>query len=232
MAETKRAKLAAALRSAVATMAAGDRLPSEHDIGQDHRVSRETVRAVLRDLANEGLIRVNVGVAGAEVLDRTPLYRDSRPGAAREADQPNSVETRIYVEFADEETAKAFGIEAGDEVFVRDQVVSVGDQRTQLAVSRFPRSITAGTPVEKDDDIGPAGVVSCLAEAGHQVANHVERVQVHRATAEEAAALQVPEATLCLRVVRTTTSTAGTVLAIDTMTLVDRYSLVYDVPAE
>jgi GntR family transcriptional regulator len=246
MAETKRARLAHDLRTAIAAMAPGERLPSEQDLARDNGVSRETVRAVLRDLVHEGLIRMHVGLAGAEVLDRSPLYRQASRRLAkqqRDANQgthlaeasavgrPSSVQTRIYFEFADEVTAKTLGIPAGEEVLVRDRVMSIGDQPTQLAVSRYPRAITQGSQIEQEDT-GPGGVLSRFEDAGHTIARHIERVSVHRATPDEAIALQVPTATVCFRIIRTTVSATGQVLEVNTMTLADRYELVYEVPAE
>lgn len=242
----KRDRVADAIRAAIdgGQLQPGDKLDAEPELARKHEVGLATVRAAIALLTTQGYVRTEHG-SGTYVRDRDAIYRYSTQRLAKDVrdanlgthlaeahnvGQTSSVKTRVYMEFADNDTAAALGIQAGDEILVRDRVMSIGGQPTQLAVSRFPRAITKGTRIEQEDT-GPGGVLSRLEDAGHTIGKHIELVRVHRATADEAAALQVPVSTLCLRITRTTTSKTGRALEVNTMTLVDRYALVYEIPA-
>lgn len=54
--EAKYVQLAARLREQIATMAKGDRLPSETEIEQGYDVARGTIRKAFQVLRDEGLI--------------------------------------------------------------------------------------------------------------------------------------------------------------------------------
>jgi GntR family transcriptional regulator len=207
-------------------------------------VARATVQNAVAQLRAEGLIIGRSG-AGLFVRDRTPLYRiagerlsrqqrEANAGThlaeAKQVGQPSTVTTRLYTESADENTASALEISIGAEVFVRNRVMSIGQQPTQLAISRYPRTLTKGTQIEQEDT-GSGGVLSRLEDTGHAIGSHVERVTLHRASAEEVTALQISPGSVCLRIERITRSDTGRVLEVTSMTLTDRYVLVYEVPA-
>lgn len=247
MATGKREEVAAAVRELIygGELAAGNRLPGEHELAERYDTGRSTVHQALKQLTVEGLLSSSQG-RGYVVRDRQPLLRvaggrlsrherDHNRGAhlaeAEQAGQPSSVRTRVYVEFANDDAASTLELPVGAEVLVRDRVMSIGDQPTQLATSRYPRSLTKGTKIEQEDT-GPGGVLSRLEDAGHTIGDHAERVILHRANADEAAALQIPVGSACLRIQRTTRSDTGRVLEVTTMTLTDRYILIYEIPAE
>lgn len=244
---SKRDRVADAVRSAIhgGELEVGSKLPTESELASRHGVGVATVRAALAQLAHEGLIRTEHGI-GSYVREQDELYRFATRRLAKEnrdanrgmhlaeaelADQRPDVETRIYVEFADHEAAAALELSSGAEVLVRDRVMRIGGRPTQLAVSRYPRSLTRDTAIE-DENTGPGGVLSRLEDAGHTFAPHVERVSLHRVSATEAVDLEIPVGSACIRIRRTTRSTTGRVLEVNTMTLVDRYVLIYDIPAE
>lgn len=244
---SKRDEVATKIRELIATehYHAGDRLPTEHELASLCDAGRSTVHQALKQLVLEGLLTSTQG-SGHIVRDRSQLVRvadqrltkrtrDANQGThlaeAAQIGQSADVSTRIYVEEADSQAAAALELSTGAEVLVRDRVMRIGEQPTQLAVSRYPRTLTRDTAIEQLDT-GPGGVLSRLEDAGHTIAGHTERVTVHRATAEEAAALQLPAGSACLRVQRTTRSDTGRVLEVTTMTLVDRYVLLYEIDAQ
>lgn len=244
---SKRARVAQALRDGIAAgdYQPGGMLPSENVLAREFDVSRETIRVALAALANEGLIVTEQG-RGASVRDRSPLVRVASQRLARhtreanqgthlaeaaQSGQPADVTTHVRVEFASAEVAAALELPTGAEVLVRDRTLRLGGQPTQLAVSHYPRTLTRDTAIEQADT-GPGGVLSRLEDAGHTIASHTERVTLHRATATESTALQVPVGSACLRIRRTTRSDTGRILEVVTMTLVDRYELLYEIPAE
>jgi GntR family transcriptional regulator len=246
----KRDTVANAIRAAIqqGNLPVGSKLPPEPELAATHAVGIATVRAALAQLAMEGLIRTEHG-SGSYVRspDELPLlYRLASPrlsqqnrrdnsgmhlSEAAQAGQPADVTTRIRVEFADSDVAAALDVPTGTEVLVRDRVMRIGGVPTQLAVSCYPRTLTRDTAIEQQDT-GPGGVLSRLEAAGHTIAGHTEHVTLHRAGPDEAAKLQLPVGSACLRIERTTRSTTGQVLEHNTMTLVDRYVLLYEVAAE
>lgn len=241
---SKRDEVAAKIRELIASgeVGPGDRLPTEHEFAERFAVGRSTVHQALKLLVLEGLLTSSQG-SGYLVRDRSQLVRvadqrlakhlrDANQGAhlaeAAQTGQPADVTTRIYVEFADSQVAAALELPVDAEVLVRDRVMSIGGQPTQLAISRYPRTLTRDTAIEQQDT-GPGGVLSRLEDAGHTIAGHTERVTLHRANAAEAAALQLPVGSACLRIQRTTRSDTGRILEINAMTLVDRYALLYEI---
>lgn len=247
---TKRDIVATALRAAIqqGELSVGSKLPPESELAATYKVGIGTVRAALAQLALEGLIRTEHG-SGSYVRspdELPPLYRlagprlsqqqrrDNRGTHLAEADQagqPAEITTRVYVQFADPDVAAALELPTGAEVLVRDRVMRIGGKPTQLAISRYPRTLTRDTAIEQQDT-GSGGVLSRLEDLGHTIAGHLERVTLHRASAEDAAALQLPVGSACLRIQRTTRSDTGRVLEVATMTLSDRYVLLYEISAE
>lgn len=243
---TKRATVAQAIRDAITAGAyePGTKLPSENELAQEYSASRETIRVALTTLAHEGWIFTEQG-RGAVVRDRRALVRvagaqpahhergqahQSQLAEAEQAGMPPSIRTKIYMEFADQHTAAALEIPTNEEVLVRDVVTSIGSEVIQLATSRYPRTLTRDTPIEQEDT-GAGGVLGRFEDAGHTIAGHTERVSLHRASADEAAALRAPAGSACLRIERITRSNTGRVLEVATMILVDRYVLLYEIPA-
>jgi GntR family transcriptional regulator len=242
---TKRDRVVHSLRELIrsGTLLPGQRVPTEASLAEQHGVAIGTARAAVAQLVAEGSLYTEHG-SGSYVRDQSTITRCANKRlstAERQEDRgahlsdaqgrPTTITTRVYVTRASVEQADALNISPGAEVLVRDRVMGIGGQPTQLAVSVLPRSLTSGTAIEQEDT-GQGGLLARLIEAGHDLAPHVERVRLHRATADEAARLQVPPGSAVLRVARTTSDTKGTVLEVNTMTLVDRYELVYEIPAE
>ncbi len=88
------AQLAQLLRSEIRSgrLVVGDLLPSEHELADDHGVSRETARRSLAMLAEEGLITRRRGV-GSIVADARPVEEvRPAPGARISARLPTAAE--------------------------------------------------------------------------------------------------------------------------------------------
>jgi GntR family transcriptional regulator len=240
---TKRSRITADLRTAVEAMAPGTRLPSENELARRYEVSRETIRAVLRTLTTDGLIRTDVGV-GAAVRDRSVIVRDSRTRLTRAerllgrgahltdaGQRPVLIDVDITFRHADNDIADWLEVTVGDEVCVRRRIMGIDTQPTQLATSYLPRTITRGTSIEQEDT-GTGGIHARLEDAGHTIASHTEEVRLQRVTDDHAHMLDVPPGAPCFEIVRSTRSTDGQVLEVNHIILTDRYLLVYGVPAE
>lgn len=240
---TKRGQVTAALRAAVlrGDYVAGQRLPAEHQLAETFSAGRSTVHQALRQLITEGLIRGAQG-SGYVIRDRSPITRDARKRLTRKerqagrgahltdaSDQPVTISTDLYFERASDQTAALLEIAPGEEVVVRQRVLGVNDEPTQLATSRLPRSITRDTQIE-DEDTGKGGLLARLDELGFKLARATEDVAVHYVTAAEAELLRLPEGAASLAIHRLQPDAEGRPLEINSMIACDRYVLRYPVP--
>ncbi len=241
-------RIAADLRQAIRSgeYRPGHQLPSGSVLMARYGVARQTVQNAIDLLRTEGLV---VGRQGAgwfvrerpavQRLARSRLSRDERSAGrgaftsdATEGGWTPTVQVTVRREHADERTATELRIAEGDEILVRDRVMSADGQPVQLATSRLPRSLTKGTPIERKNP-GPGGIYARLEEAGHQLHHFVERVTSRPASQSEAAALQLDPGSPVLAIARTAYDTHGTPVETNDMVLAgERYELVYELPAD
>lgn len=240
-------RIAADLRRAIRSgeYRPGHQLPSGSVLMARYGVARQTVQNAIDLLRVEGLV---VGRSGAgwfvrqppvvQRLARSRLSRDERSAGrgafvtdATDGGWTPSVQVTVRRESADERTAAELHIAVGDEIIVRDRVMSADDQPVQLATSRLPRTLTAGTAIE-EQNTGPGGIYARLEEAGHQLHHFVERVTSRLASDAEASALQLPPGSPVLAISRTAYDTNDTPVETNDMVLTaDRYELIYELPA-
>ncbi|MGC7093459.1 GntR family transcriptional regulator [Amycolatopsis lurida] len=240
-------RLAAELREAInsGALARGMKLPSERSLSEEHGVARNTAREAIRLLTEEGLV-VAVHGKGVFVREKYRLERSPKrlTRAARAAEKgaflgdaeanqfTPAVEVEIRTEEAGAEIAAVLGIEKGDEVLVRERVMSADGQPIQLATSRLPRSITAGTAIEQTDT-GPGGSYARLEEAGHVLGHFSETVGARMPTPEETSLLQLSAGTPIIVVRRVAFDREGVAVEVNDMRLSgDRYELAYEFPAD
>ncbi len=195
--------------------APGDRIPSERELAVEFDISRPTVRQALDVLRVEGVLIAEHGrgvfVRSAPVvrrLARNRLSRQSRGrnkgtflGDAADGGWTPSVSVEVRFEAAGKRVADLLGISAEAEVCVRDRVMRADDIAVQLSTSRFPRDLTLGTPIERDDT-GQGGVYARLEDAGHQLVSFEEVVGARMPTSSEAAVLNVAAGTPVITVAR------------------------------
>lgn len=244
---TKRDRVASHLRTAIATgqMKPGQQLPIESKLMEDYDVSRSTVRWAMSRLREEGLVTIEQGRGTFvserdERTDHIPRYSPARLSQSERNEnrgahfhdamqQEARVVTQVYFERADQAVSEQLDIAPGNEVCVRDRVMTIGGEPTQLATSRLPRSITQGTQIE-DNDTGPGGLLGRLQDLGFELAHPVERVTIQRANAADAQALNIAAGSGVFRITRIQPDTEGRILEVNSMTLTDRYELVYEIP--
>lgn len=240
-------RIAADLRHAIrhGDYGPGHQLPSGSVLMARYGVARQTVQNAIDLLRAEGLV---IGRSGAgwfvrerpavQRLARNRLSRDER-SAGRGAFATDAVgggwEPGVHVtvryEPADERTATELRIAAGDEILVRERVMSADGQPVQLATSRLPRTLTTGTAIEHENT-GPGGLYARLEEAGHHLHHFVERVTSRPAGDDESTRLQLSPGSPVLAITRTAYDTHGAPVETNDMVLVaDRYELVYELPA-
>jgi GntR family transcriptional regulator len=224
--------------------APGAPIPSERVLVDQYGVSRPTIRDAIALLRQEGALIAEHG-RGVFVRPRTTVVRLSRSRLSREARSANrgaflgdaiaggfTPSTTVKVRFdpADERTAGLLGIDAGEEVTVRDRVMRADGLAVMIAVSRLPRSVTRGTAIE-EVDTGPGGAYARLEESGHRLDHFEEIVSARMPTPEEASILQLSSGVPVIRVTRVAYA-ADRAVEVNDMTMAgDRYELIYHIPA-
>jgi DNA-binding GntR family transcriptional regulator len=128
-------------------VAAGERLPSEHQLAERFGVSRVTVRAALHGLREAGLVSIRQGV-GATVLPRSTSVSHGldRLGSidtfGREAGQVvNDVDLRAERVPATEEVAERLQVPVGHPVIEVSRVKCFDDVRVAWVVDYVPEGL-------------------------------------------------------------------------------------------
>lgn len=196
----------------------GDRLPSEPELIARFDASRTTVRQALAALRDEGKVQMRHGVGVFVSPPRVVRRLDSRERLSRARQQRNegaflgdaaeqgfgpSSSVKVWFEPA-ADFAELFGIDASDEICVRDRVMRADGQPVMLAASRLPRSITEGTALESVDT-GPGSATARLDDLGHGATHHEEIISATMANDLERQNLDMERGPL-LHVRRTTCS--------------------------
>lgn len=188
---------------------AGSRFPSEPELAAEHDVSRPTVNRALLVLRAEGLIKVERGkgtiVRRVPRIARHATTRYSRAnrehagarGAfdreiARLGFEPRSELARVGRITPPADVATALALQAGDDALIRKRHMYADDVPVQLATSYLPWSIAEGTRLV-EQDTGPGGTYSVLAELGLAPARFTETIALRQSLPEEAAFLRLDD---------------------------------------
>jgi GntR family transcriptional regulator len=202
--------IAAALRDAIhaGEYSAGDKLPSERVLATTYRGARNTARAAVHELIQEGLVRSEHG-KGYFVRERPRWMRFGRRrytnpmravtkhgpfGAeARAQGKTPRVEVRSAERIAaDPHVADRLGIEPGTDVVRRENWYYADEVPMQIGITFIPWTIAEGTPLAKAENLGNGSLYGRLEDAGYAIANIREEVTARPATREEAEGLDMP----------------------------------------
>lgn len=242
------ADIARALRAEIVSrhLPPGAPIQSSAELMERFGVSRQTVQTAMNQLRREGLIDSRPGRGhGWFVRERPTVIRVSSTRLGRAARQANlgaflgdaraggweaRPVTRVNFTTANEELAAALEVPPGTELTVRDRVMSADDVVVQLATSYLPRDLTRGTVME-DENPGPGGIYARLEDAGHQLRSFTEAVTAAPADEVQATGLGVPVGAVVLHVERIAYAERPVELNRMVM-LAERYTLIYDIPAD
>ncbi|WP_369202770.1 GntR family transcriptional regulator [Streptomyces sp. PU-14G] len=194
------------------TLPDGSRLPGEHALTERFSVSRSTVRAALRSLADEGLVRTHPGIGSFVSFDGAPL--DNRHGWKQALTEQGGVTPSTTVLRLEAVRDRALGAELGlesDWFLAVDRMRSLADgARVSLERSRVP--LSPGLEEVPRTGLVDGSLTATLATVGLVVASGEQRATAVPLDAADAAQLLRPEGTSFLRVTRIGRSPAGTVL--------------------
>ncbi|NYI99300.1 GntR family transcriptional regulator [Streptomonospora nanhaiensis] len=204
-------EIAAQLRSSIerGEYARGSTLPSEDRLAEEFGVSRPVVNRAVRLLRSEGLVRVERG-KGTVVHEIAPIVRranqrytqdarerqQSRGAFATEVremgHEPRSQIVQLGPVTPPGDVADLLRFEVDEVAAIRKRHMFADDVPVQIATSYVPWSIAAGTAITQEDT-GPGGTYSRLADLGHAVTRFSERVSVRMPEADEAVVLRLAE---------------------------------------
>jgi GntR family transcriptional regulator len=225
---------------------AGERLPSEQELIDQHRVARGTIRQAINLLRSEGLVRTEHG-RGTFVRDRPPVRRLAHDRFARrhrergkaaylaelegEGRVPEVEVLDVKRERAPDDVAVWLQLKVGARVLVRRRRYLADGEPMELATSYVPWELAEGTEMVKPNS-GPGGIYARLEELGHKLKRFSEEVTSRMPTIEETRALRLQPGVPVIRVVRVAYDTDEMpVEACDTLIAADRYVLSYELPA-
>lgn len=208
---SKYAEIAGQIRSAIqrGEYERGATLPSEERLAADYGVSRPVVNRAIRLLRSEGLVRVERG-RGTVVHEIAPILRNATSRYTKEArergqsrgafatevrelgHEPRSELVELGPVTPPTSVADALRFEVDEVAAVRRRHMYADDTPVQIATSYVPWSIAAGTPITQEDT-GPGGTYSRLADLGFPVARFTERITVRMPEPDEAVVLRLAE---------------------------------------
>ncbi len=221
-------KLAGRLHAEIAAgnWQSGDALPSERDLCTIMGASRVTVRKAIDLLAVHGIVSRRHG-SGTYVNERIQAPGSFLSSFSEDASARGDTDATIWI-------AKTIGTATPDDAAALDLAAGAAIARlTRVRMARgAPLAIeNAAVPMAMLADLGAVGasLYRALSAAGNAPVSGVQRVRADRATAAEAARLDIAEGSPVLRIERLTRRSDGAPVELTkSVYRGDRYEFVSD----
>ena len=198
------------------TYAPGEALPSESSLAERFSLNRTTINKAVRQLAAQGLVRVEHG-RGAFVREHRELVRlaaDRYQHGASDAPHRREAKAGGWTdEFTADLTetsaspaiAVRLGIEEGQAVSQAVYTRRVNGELVQVSTQWEPLSITRGTSAEapSDGSLGSPDVITRFDRIGIRITHVTEVIRSRVPTPEERDRLSLGDATPVLAIERT-----------------------------
>jgi GntR family transcriptional regulator len=227
----------------------GDALPSEAAMAETYGVTRMTARQAIEVLKTEGLVRSEHG-RGVFVRIRPKVHRLARNRFTKDWREREGGRGAYDVEMKQlglepavelvevgpvippPEIAERLRLQPEDQALIRRRQMYAAGQPMQLATSYVPWLFAGGTQMV-DQDSGPGGIYSRLAEVGHRPARFTEEVATRMPTPEEARFLRLTDPQPVFNLFRTAFDEAGTPVEVcEHVMSGDRWLLAYEWAAD
>ncbi|RFS86975.1 GntR family transcriptional regulator [Actinomadura spongiicola] len=221
----------------------GDRVPSRHQLAEQHDVSDRVAVEAVRLLVSEGYVETRSG-SGTYVRHRPQVrrltrswYRERR-GSPFAADMQTQGRAGTWRSSSETTTAPPaiadrLSVAEGADVMRTAYTFLADGEPVMLSTSWEPLELTRGTPVMLPE-AGPhagAGVVARMRAIGQTVTLAAEIVTARAILAEEADRLGEPMGSIVM-VIQRTYSGDRPVETADIIVPVDRYELAYVIPVD
>jgi GntR family transcriptional regulator len=245
--------LAAELRRAITAgeLPPESRLPTEAELAEEHKVSRNTVRLALAELQAAGLITTGRGRGGRRVQRREMLefHGSASESMARASerlnfgdgadawvadnrDQGHEGTQQISVEIceAPPEIARLLEIPASERVIVRRRLRLSDGKPHNLNDTWYPADIAEGSPIAHPADV-PQGTIALMKEMGYVQVRYRDEIEGRAPDPTEARRLRIPSGWPVIVQTRTGYTTERPVKVTVTIWPADRARLIYELPA-
>jgi GntR family transcriptional regulator len=184
------------------TLRPGDRLPSEPELCQTYKASRNTVRLGIAALMNRGLVvpRQGLGTFVAEEIIPYTVRLSAEKGWQSEAApgsgsgyvhavklagrNPQTLRFVVEIHQAAADVAERLDIEPGDSVVLRHAERLIDGRPWSMLSSFYPLDIARGTPLELAGSIRQ-GVIRLLAELGYEQVSYRDEITARMPDAAE-----------------------------------------------
>ena len=225
------------------TYGPGALLPSEPELAAKHGVSRQTARAALKALEQEGLIVVQ-STRGRTVRLRPPLRRVSsarRHASHRQSGKPE-FDTEAIAQgqtpsrrmlmvgrgTAPRDVASVLGTETGQEVVIRQRLQLLDGVPAVISTSYYPLWVAEGTQLESAGAL-PEGPDNLIEQLGHQFARGMELLQARMPTREERQLLELDPGVPVVRMLHIDYDPDGRTLQVaDDLYAADRHEFAFE----
>ena len=225
----------------------GELIPPEPELAARFNTTRATVNRALSILRAEGLIRPKQG-RGTTVRPLPVLRRDGAGRQRREVREEGQARGAFDAEMrrhgldpatrsdvsqvpAAPGIAELLGVDEGTMVLARRREMLANGEPVQMATSYLPLDIAEGTPIAEQDP-GPGGIYSRLAELGHDPVTFAETVRIRRPLGDEARFLDMDPDQRVIAICRTAADAAGRIVEVNEIALpAHQWELVYRWPA-
>lgn len=226
----------------------GERLPSEHDLAEQHHTSRPTVRRAIAVLKAEGLVVTEQG-KGAFVrptphvrllVSGSNYRRHRRAGvsgfnaqALEQGQAPEQEVLEVATIGAPRDVSMRLNLDEGAPVVTRRRLFRLDGHPVAFCDSYYPAALVEGTAIADTENV--SGGVHALIEdpegpIRRVVARSVDDLVARMPTPDEVHGLALPPGMPVVRVVRTIYDADDTPIEVqDTVAAADRHSFRYEV---
>jgi GntR family transcriptional regulator len=190
-------------------LAAGDRLPTEDELIDQHKASRNTVRAAIKELVSLNLIETRHGRGSFVVEQVKPIVTTltSDPGTssgggegvvyiaevARSGRKAETGSLRVGIEVAEGSIADSLRMAEGSDVIARSELRYIDGRPWSRQTSFYPRDLADSAPGLLGAQSIEEGTVAYLRKHGVHQVGYQDGVEVRMPDPDEAAFFGLPD---------------------------------------